>query len=191
MGILSPYLLHLSIFCKMLISPLLLLAVSATAWSVSRKLDRAEMVETSWTWRQWDLVTSTSSSGRLDWDRERMREHRRADFLSQVMIQNGDELMRPISDVSARTRNDWFSLFCSALIWGISFIGVIFSEKVYLPQEVLEDPFILSKFVCKTFYPPSYMFINKLSPEVKITPALRHWVVTLKSIKPFIFNAKL
>ena len=152
----------------MLISPLLLLAVSATAWSVSRKLDRADMVETSWTWRQWDLETRTSSRGRLVWDRERIREGQdRAGCLSQVMIQNGDELMRAISDVSAQTRNDWFSLFCFNLRH-FSFIGVIFSEKVYHPQEVLGDPFILSKFVCKTFYPPSYMFINKLSPEVNL-----------------------
>ena len=61
------YLLISHVLCNvlMIISPLLLLAVSATAWSVSRKLERAEMVETSWTWRQWDLVTRSSSSGRL------------------------------------------------------------------------------------------------------------------------------
>ena len=45
--------------------PLLLLAVSARVWRVSRKEERAEAVETSCRCRVWLLVTSSSTRGRL------------------------------------------------------------------------------------------------------------------------------
>ena len=44
---------------------MLLLAVSARVWRVSRKEERAEAVETSCRCRVWLLVTSSSTSGRL------------------------------------------------------------------------------------------------------------------------------
>ena len=129
-------------------SPLLLLALSAIIWRLSRKDERQDTVEMIWLWRVLLFVTKVSNRGKLPCSEKMSR---------QINTELGavKKTIREIIYVKDEPPSIKQQRCCKLFIW-LESSGLI--EQVSLGNFIPGRLFILPNFVCESFYSTSYLY---------------------------------